>query len=329
MTTIEQSSIFSLPLSWARTHTHTPHFMAIQLPYCSLSWIPTAEIPYPLSFNQVYDQLLEAYPHGFILQSSNLSLRDYLLLEGFYSLPMGAEAVLDLPWRGKRSVRELARRGRRHGQVREISSSLNNHSRLAQLIEESPSRQGKQLRYTERSGFDESVRGFVFEASNHRWLGAVTVSTPAPYYYHTEMILRHGDAPVGVMEGLVSAVAQQLEAEGGQHLSLGNVLPVPTREFDAVFGPHRHAQEQWRLGKLAQRAGQSFKFAFNAEGLWRFKNKFKPRWEPSYLVSTAPINWRVLAGLMQASGYFELVQDRLLKALPIPDSFSDTPMRSA
>ncbi len=316
MDSVQTDRIPRFPLSWARTETTEPLFNPVRLPFSSPAWIPTAEIPHHYSFDQVYSEYLSSLPNGFVLQSCSPALRDYLIQKGCQAAPMGAEAVLDLPWRGKRSVRELARRGRRHGSVREIADSPIHQTRLAQLIRNSPSRQGVQLKHTERSEFDGSTRCFIFETPEHRWLGAITLSTPAPGYVHTELILRHRQAPVGIMEAMISAITQQLAQEGVQHLSLGTVTPLPAPESDALFAAYRHPDELWTRSQLSFRLGRALKIAHNAEGLWRFKNKFSPRWEPLYLCASPGLTWATIAGLIQATGYFTLVSNRLMSSWP-------------
>ena len=123
MNNTQVDSISQLPLSWARTSTVAPVLNEVKLPFTAPGWIPTAEIPYHYTFDEIYREHLSVLPNGFVLQSCGLPLRDYLIQQGCQVAPMGAEAVLDLPWRGKRSVRELARRGRRHGTIREIEYS--------------------------------------------------------------------------------------------------------------------------------------------------------------------------------------------------------------
>jgi hypothetical protein len=317
MDTTQTASVSRLPLSWARTNATVPAFNLVRLPYSSPGWIPTAEIPHHYSFDQVYREYLSSLPNGFVLQSCSRHLRDYLIQQGCQAAPMGAEAVLDLPWRGKRSVRELARRGRRHGFVQEIKFSTQHHQKLAQLIRNTPSRQGVELKHTERSEFDESTRCFVFETTEQNWLGAITISTPAPDYVHTELILRHREAPVGIMEAIITAITTQLAQEGVQHFSLGTVTPLPAAESDEIFAAHRHPDELWTRSQLSFMLGRALKFALNAEGLWRFKDKFSPRWEPLYLCASPELSWATIAGLLQATGYFDLVLDRLLALSPI------------
>jgi hypothetical protein len=168
-----------------------------------------------------------------------------------------------------------------------------------------------QLKHTERSRFDSSTRCFAFTTSEQRWLGAITISSPGPEYAHCERLLRHRDAPVGIMEAIITALAEKLAAEGVQHLSLGTVTPVPAEEIDRIFKPHRHPEELWSRSRLAFGLGSALRFVYNAQGLWRFKNKFSPRWEPLYLCASPALSWATIAGVVQATGYFGLVREKL------------------
>ncbi len=311
-------SSIRLPLSWTQTQTlEQPQFNMVDLPFSSSKWIPLADVPQSISFEKLYDEHLKSLPQNLVLQSLNTSMRDFLIKKGWQVAPMGAEAILDLPWRGKRSVRELARRGKRHGFIREIQPTALNQKKLAQLIKASPSRQNALLNFTERPELDENTRGFVFESFNHQWLGAITLSTPSSNYAHTELLLRHQKAPNGVMEALVTAIANLLTEEGFTHLSLGNVSPLPIEEAESLFAPLRHPNELFQRSLTLFKFGKSLNFAYNAEGLWRFKNKFSPRWEPLYLAASHRLSWITMIGLAQKMGYFNLLIDQIQKSVPI------------
>ncbi|MEM9775766.1 MAG: phosphatidylglycerol lysyltransferase domain-containing protein [Chloroflexota bacterium] len=265
---------------------------------------------------------------GIILQSVNVSLRNYLIQQGWQAAAMGAEAILDLPWRGKRSVRELARRGRRHGSVQEVENTCTNQAKLAQLIEQSPSRQGVQLKHIERPDFNDSTRLFVFESADQQWLGGVTISVNTASSAHTELLIRHQDAPVGVMEALTTAIAQQLTCDGFTQLSLGNVLLVDTLENKSLFAQHYHPNEVWLRSQMMFKLSKRFDFAYNSSGLWKFKNKFSPRWEPLYLMSSKRISMLTVAEMIHATGYPKLVWNRLLKLEPTHPK-NETPQTEA
>jgi hypothetical protein len=118
------------------------------------------------------------------------------------------------------------------------------------------------------------------------------------------------------MEALITAIAQHLALEGVSHLSLGNVTPLPAAESETIFAAHRHPKELWTQSQISFRLGRALNFAYNAEGLWRFKNKFAPRWAPLYLCATPRLSWATVAGLIQATGYVNLVWSRLLGSWP-------------
>ena len=310
------TSLSNLPLSWARTQADIPIFDTVNLPLTSVQWIPLAEVPHNLPFEELYQSYLHPHSNGVVLQSINVALRDYLIGQGWQAAALGAEAILDLPWRGKRSVRELARRGRRHGTIQEVENNLANQAKLSQLIGQSSARQKVQLSYIERPKFDESTRLFVFETAEKQWLGAITLSINSAKVAHTELLLRHQNAPVGIMEALITAISQQLTEEGFTQLSLGNVPLVSTAENAELFAQHRHPQELWLRSQLMFKLSRGFNFAYNAEGLWNFKNKFTPRWEPLYLVSSTRLSWLTILGLIWSTGYLKLVRSSLSNLWP-------------
>lgn len=316
----QEDSIFHLPLSWARTDRTTPAFDSVRLSLSQLQWFPLVEVPMEQSFEQLYTDHLSQLPTGFVLKSCPVPVRDYLIEQGCEAAPMGLEAILDLPWRGKQSVRRLARLGLRHGAVSEVECTVANQQKLAQLINKTPRSRRVRLRYTERPTFDASVRCFVLETPEHEWLGAITLSTNRPGYVHIELLLRHVDAPIGVMEALISTIAEQLTHEGFTQLSLSNVPLPPAEESEAVFAKHRHPQERWRLSQTAFGLGRRLQFAYNGTGLWTFKNKFQPRWEPVYLCASPRLSLGTIAGLAYEIGYVDLVRhqaaSRIANALP-------------
>jgi hypothetical protein len=309
-----ETQISSLPLSWARSAIAVPKLDIVDLPYSSINWIPTAEIPQSLSFNQLFQDHLSKLENGFVLQNCNLELRDFLISKGNQAALMGAEAQLNLPLQPKRSLKALISRGLRHGAVKELPFNAANRQKFDLLLQHSAARQGQQLAFIERAEFDQSTRCFVFE-SNHQWLAAATLSSPSSKSFHTEMILRHKQSPNGVMEALISHIAINLAHEGQKVLSLGAVTPMPPSYSSELFSHHRHPQEQWLRSQTLFRLGRALNFAFNARGLWHFKNKFKPAWRPLYICATPSLTWATLAGIAHNTGYFKLIQSSLRSQL--------------
>ncbi|MEM7028867.1 MAG: hypothetical protein AAF629_04695 [Chloroflexota bacterium] len=68
MNTAQTASTSHLPLSWARTNTTTPEFDVVSLSTTKTAWIPTAEIPNNISFEQLYQTHLSQCPQGFVCE---------------------------------------------------------------------------------------------------------------------------------------------------------------------------------------------------------------------------------------------------------------------
>lgn len=99
-------------------------------------------------------------------------------------------------------------------------------------------------------------------------------------------------APRGVMEYLFTQLMLWGRAEGYETFSLGM---APLSGFE-----HRRLAPLWnRFGALLFRHGEHF---YNFQGLRSFKDKFDPRWEPSYLASagglTTPLVLTRIASLV-------------------------------
>jgi phosphatidylglycerol lysyltransferase len=88
-----------------------------------------------------------------------------------------------------------------------------------------------------------------------------------------DLMRRRPNAPAGAMELLLSEVAGHLAGEGMKTLDLG---------LSPLYGLGQGWPERC-LGWI-YRNGSGF---YDFEGLYRFKNKFRPRWEPRYLASTS------------------------------------------
>ena len=60
-------------------------------------------------------------------------------------------------------------------------------------------------------------------------------------------------------------------------------------------------------------AGRRLKFAYNYEGLFHFKDKFSPRWEPVYICANPGINYLSLLRLFVKSNFLSLIAAHLFR----------------
>jgi lysylphosphatidylglycerol synthetase-like protein (DUF2156 family) len=104
-------------------------------------------------------------------------------------------------------------------------------------------------------------------------------------------------------------VANRLLAQRITHWSLGGVpfavaahpSPVPTQFYKSM---------------LVNKLGNSFHFAYNSRGLFKFKNKFSPTWQPLYLCAAPKFPWRGLLDLAIKMRYIKLIAYSTLASLP-------------
>ncbi len=286
------SHFVDLPLSWKRTPAQNPVFKTIALG--RMRWLSLAEIP---QHSELPQSLLTNFRRGVLIRGCSRSVAEELRPHGFRSMYIGSEALLDLNLKpfSKKSLQELVRRGNRHGRILEVPFNEKNRQRIEQLKKGSPYGSRPQLQHLFRNQFEQGLRCFVFESKTKEWLAAITISDVHRHKVQTELLLRRKSAPTGIMEALAEFIFGQLKKEQKETWSLGEVpfLKNPSaRSFKERF---------------AGAAGRRFKFAYNYQGLFHFKDKFSPRWEPVYICANPGINYFSLMRLFIKSNFFKLI----------------------
>lgn len=95
-----------------------------------------------------------------------------------------------------------------------------------------------------------------------------------------DLMRSHPDAPKSCMEFLMIALVLHFKSQGYQTFSLG-MVPLSGLQI------RRGAPLMQRLGALVYYKGE---YLYNFQGLRKFKEKFKPHWEPRYMAVPAGIN---------------------------------------
>jgi lysylphosphatidylglycerol synthetase-like protein (DUF2156 family) len=300
MNPIADISHRELPLSWRRTTADLPAFSAVPLPFSGAVWIPFADIPFHYPFSAFYKQVLATLDSDFVIRGCSPAIAAFLRERGCEAVAVGSEAILDLAERhvDTGSIRQLVRRGLRHGRCVELRREAFERERFVQFMQTTRHYAKPQLAYLFRNGFDDLTRCFVFETPHGHWLAGLTLSQSNIFSFHTELILRRPDAPIGVMESLIAHVFETLRQEGFRRWSLGE---VPFHSPAALSDD----------SSLIRRAGRLFQFAYDAAHLFEFKDKFSPLWQPVYLCARPSINWRMLCGLSLKTNYARLVLSQL------------------
>lgn len=301
-----------LPLSWNRSNHPQLHLTTIKLPPEPITWIATADIPQAQNFPDIFPHIQTQTNNRYMIRGCNQELAAYLKQQGAQIYHVGQEANLHLDGCHfqKRSLRDLVRRGSRHGTIHQRTLTPSTLAQLKTLQKASRHGNEPQLHHLYRNQWPITDRTYTYETPSGHWLAAITLSSPAPQKYHAELLLRHRQAPVGVMEAMIHHIYQQLRQEGNRIISLGEVPYIG------------HPRKTPRLTKIniIPTVGHLTRFAYNYEGLYRFKNKFQPDWQNLYLCIAPQLRYRHLWTLARKTNYLNLLwfhaQRRIRMMLP-------------
>jgi len=295
----ENYTRIELPLSWAFTNKRN-HFQVVE--GLGTKWISLAEINGIESIDAFLNNLKNNESKIIIRGVKPRDLNGLLTKAGFVFYPIGSEAVLrtDSDMFEKRSLRELIRRGLKHGYVKTFIYDEIDWEKFNELLQNSSHSNEPKLKNLYRLEVDSNCLLFVLQNSE-KYLAAVSISQNNPNKYQAELLLRRKNAPVGVMEALIYSIKEYLFKQGAGLFSLGEV-PFVIME-----------KELHNIAPLILNAcGRSLKFAYNYKGLFNFKNKFLPEWEDVYLAAYPKLSIHMLTNIFLESQLHKLVLYKLL-----------------
>lgn len=179
-----------LPLSWTRTACIRPVYRDITLPLSRIRWITCADIPHAFSLRTLYEDLVQAYPAGFVFRGCTPAMADYFLDRSCRILRTGSEAVLDLRKAApvRKTVAGSLARGKRHGYVEEVFFNDENLHRFEQFRHETQHAAKPQLMHLFRQEPHSGCRLFVFRSFSGKWYAAITLSSRGERAMHTELL---------------------------------------------------------------------------------------------------------------------------------------------
>lgn len=225
---------------------------------------------YSLVFYQVKPKLMPLY-HEF----------------GYEFFKLGEEAMVDLQTfdlsdPAQKSLRNVRNRMEKEGYTFEVLESKEKIlSRMEELREISGEWLGDRKEKRFSLGFfspDYLLRAPVLVLKNQE--GHIfAFASLMPGYQGTDMIsvdlMRHKeDGPNGLMDYLFLQLFEWSKAQGYQYFNLG-MAPL------LHVGKSYYASDMESMASVLYQYGSSL---YSFEGLYRFKNKFHPRWTPKYLV---------------------------------------------
>lgn len=287
----------SLPLSWSIVIKTADNLETIKNRH--FEWLATPQVSESYLKNEI-DGVTEK---NLIIRGCNEEHMKHLKGNGFYFSQFGMEAVLDTSEDhfNKKSLMETIRRGKKHGRIIILDFSQKNKLKLEKFRAKTVHGNFPQLKNLFQSEFKPNNLLLVYIDKNEKWLGAILLSKNSKTKLHTELLLRMVNAPVGIMESLVERAFHLAKNMGYKQISLGEVPFISKRNgFDDY------------VSLLSFHLGKFFSFAYNYDGLYNFKNKFRPSWEEVYICSNKKIRIRHLFFLFSQSQFHKLAIKKLL-----------------
>lgn len=261
-----------LPASWHLIAASCPRYHPVRFILSRHTWLPFADIPGTFSLSDLYDDLKQSFPEGFVIRGCHPAISDLFVSKQHDTFRTGIDAVLVLSDRSHfegRKVQASLKRGWRHGAVEEVLPDAVHAERYRDLLAASPHVRKPQLRHLFRTHPLHASRCFVFSSFTGNWLACLTLSRRGERAYHTELMLRRKEAPGDIMECLITETASRLRQEGAAELSLGEV----------PFLLHAHDHQPLNLlEQLFFAVAPVFSHVYDYESLYAFKNKFCPVW---------------------------------------------------
>jgi len=299
--------MYQLPLSWIRQIREDVDIKTIPIFFNNGSWLSLSKVPMDFDIvkyliNQISKQKAPIFIRGINIQTSLI-----LQNKGFEILPLGKEAVLSFSKNhfAKSSLREIIRRGFRAGYVEEIKYSPEIENQLLEFEKESAHGSEPLLRHLYVTGFPKDTRLFVFKNASNSWLGAIVVSVNSKDKFQTEFLLRKKSAPLGIMEALVFEIYNILKKEHKTYWSLGEVPFIISKKEKG------NSKKAFILSSI----GHIFGFAYNYKGLYFFKNKFSPEWQPLFLAGYPRITMLQIFTVSVKSNLIKLVIFKIIQFL--------------
>jgi len=293
-----------LPLSWIRQNRDNIEITNIPINFEKGNWLSLGKVPYKFDIIKYLSNYISTKKGSVLLRGLNASMSNILGRKGFEVLPLGKEAVLSFNKNhfAKSSIREIIRRGFRSGFVEEIPYSPEIEKRLMEFEKKTVHGSEPLLTNLYVTGLPKETRLFVFKNDDDNWLGAIVISINSKDKYQTEFLLRKKSAPPGIMEALIYGIFNTLKTDGKKYWSLGEVPFVLSADEHKRFSK---ADVLYRIGHL-------FRFAYNFEGLFFFKNKFAPIWEDVYIASYPKITLRQMFTVSLKSNLLKLIVFKLI-----------------
>lgn len=287
------NSIHNLPLSWT-IDLGFDEISAIKISKNSL-WLNGGRVKSIENFLSTIEKYSKE--KQVIIRGCDKSVTNKLKENGYYETLFAKEAVIELnkitelTEKLKRRIQSLLKRGF----VKEVSYSSKNILLFNEFLKETVHSNEPQLKHLFIDRLTDKTRLFVFEITPNNWEGAILISKNSGSKMQGEQFFRKRNGMNGIMDTLVFQISRILKKEGYSEFSLGEVPFIVKDEFS-----------YFSKTNLLRFIGNKFKFAYNYEGLFHFKNKFATRWDDVFICSNRKLKFLDIFGMVKKSNLLSL-----------------------
>ncbi len=287
------NSIHNLPLSWTIDFGQD-EVSAIKIRKNSL-WLNGGSMKNIENFLDTIEHYSKK--KQIIIRGCDKSVTNKLKENGYHNTLFAKEAVIELskcfPLTEKlnRRIRSLLKRG----SVMEVSYSKETIHLFNEFIKTTVHSREPQLKHLFIDRLTNKTRLFVFEIIPNKWEGAILISKNSKSKMQGEQFFRKLNGMNGVMDTLVFQISEILKKEGFSEFSLGEVPFVVKDDFS-----------YFSTTNFLRFIGSKFKFAYNYEGLYHFKDKFATRWDDVFICSNQKLKLFDIFGMVKKSNLLSL-----------------------
>jgi hypothetical protein len=299
----------SLPLSWSLSDSSKIN--TIELP--KSTFLYNSEVRSKSDFIKQIHRVTGRVDKPVLLRGILPELKNELLAQfGGQSLALGIAGAVSLKtFTATESVSALSRRASRSLEVKEVPGHML-QIEGQKLYRKSRLQNVPPLQYLFRTDTSECSVSFIAQSLSgaDSPVALVSLTQRGPAHWHLEQMLRTLNAPVGAMELLFTHAMRALKQRGAAELHLGE---VPFLQLPAAT-PGLSRLERLKLGsikKVAVLSASSLYPVMNSDGLFQFKDKFHPHWEPVYWYSTGRFHFRDFFRLFQLTGCQSIAMQRM------------------
>jgi len=292
-TPFQKKSNHNLPLSWT-VDIGLDEVSSIKIGKNSL-WLNGGSMQHSENFLTSIEKYSKK--KQIIIRGCDKTVTNKLKEKGYFETLFAKEAVIELnneiplTDKLKRRIRSLLKRGT----VKEIYYSPENIHLFDEFKKDCVHSSEPQLKHLFIDRLSNKTRLFVFEINPNNWEGAILISKNSDSKMQGEQFFRKRNGMNGIMDTLVFQIGEILKREGYAEFSLGEVPFVTNDAFSTFSKAH-----------LLRFIGRKFKFAYNYEGLFNFKDKFSTRWDNLYICSNREIKFYDIFGMVRKSNLLSL-----------------------